>query len=148
MRDIAGQLDIQAPSIYSHYPSKEALLQAALRPLLDGLEEVVAAAPPPESSLAERRSWLREYQTLIRRERLAARLLSQDPGVFEHAGLRETLDNWNNQLLAKLTSYGLSPLQGWAVLGAMIVPLLNDSAVAQYDAEIVLDDVERLLAVA
>jgi hypothetical protein len=71
---------------------------------------------------------------------------AQDPGVLEHGGLREALNNWNDQLIARLTSLGLSPLQGIAVLGAMIVPLLNDSASAQYDAEVVLDDLEVLLA--
>lgn len=41
MRDLALELDMQAPSLYSHFPSKEALLGAVCHPYQEALQRMV-----------------------------------------------------------------------------------------------------------
>ena len=42
MRDLAAEIGVQAPSIYSHFPSKAQLLMACLAPRMDEVDELLA----------------------------------------------------------------------------------------------------------
>lgn len=78
MRDLAGHLGIQAPTLYSHYRSKEELLVAALDPLLADLDLLL---DEPEPSAADLPEWLRRYQTCLLNHREAAKLAAGDLAV-------------------------------------------------------------------
>lgn len=78
LREIAGRVGMQAPSLYSYFPSKAAILDALFADGYHALDDhlaAVAAALPPEASARQRladllRAWIRFCQADPARYRL------------------------------------------------------------------------------
>lgn len=106
MRDLARELGIQAPSLYSHYPSKDALLEATIAPLMDAVDKLLAEAPTEPVSDEERRRWLAAYVRLIVHERVALRIAVTDRTVAGRPQLGERLRDQSMRLRRLLTAFG------------------------------------------
>src|ERR1700748_3518156 len=65
MRDLASALGIQAPSIYSHFKSKDALLAAIVDPFIEAMNDCLDGLPPGTVSPQDRRAWLTQALTLL-----------------------------------------------------------------------------------
>lgn len=78
MRELAKALGIQAPSIYSHVPSKEALINLCIDPYLKALHDSVIGA-------ATLRAFVREYLAVLGNHQSSAAILHQDPMLRDDA---------------------------------------------------------------
>lgn len=123
MRDLARELGIQAPSLYSHFPSKDALLAATIAPLLDAVDQLQTAAPGPGSTGAQKRAWLREYLALCVHEAPAQRLAATDRSVLSRPDIGERLRNQNARMIEILRSFGArDEVAAEEVLGLLLWP--------------------------
>lgn len=75
MRDLAKELNIQAPSIYSHFPSKGAVVSAILKPYVAECREIVSGDFPSESLPG----FYRRYADVCARHVYAMRIAHYDP---------------------------------------------------------------------
>jgi len=100
LRDVAEAVDLRIPSLYNHFPSKEALyhavLERGLRPVLDVLSRMLEGDEPPRSEdiiaqamalLGERPKLPRliQHETLTGGERLTEMLRKWIEPVFSLA---------------------------------------------------------------
>lgn len=129
MRELAKQLQMQPASLYSHFPSKDHLLAAALGPLLDELDRVL----PPAADAGHRASdpcddvqdWLASYHQVLLNHATAARILGADLAVGEHPQLGGRLREQNRRARARLLRCGIPDEHAAAaILGALWWPLL------------------------
>jgi AcrR family transcriptional regulator len=124
MRDLGQALNMQAPSIYSHFPSKQALLLATLAPLLDGLDDVFRALPDAPVSVEQRRDWLRSWIHVLVTYRLASRVAMYDRAVMVSTGLQPRMWNMHERLLEALASFGVTDgTLANAVIGGIARPI-------------------------
>ena len=126
MRDLAKELNIQAPSIYSHFPSKEALLVATVVPMFDELDAVIAQRPTEQPvSLAAQRDWIARYMDFLRREWLASRFTPSDREVLRHPELRARLLRCHQGIRDVLRSFGVDDdMAATGIVGFLCWPLL------------------------
>ena len=75
MRDLAKELHMQAPSIYSHFPSQGALIEAVCSPYTNGVGRLLDV---PRSSLP---AFLEDWRRVIQFNLYAARIVHCDPAV-------------------------------------------------------------------
>ncbi|GAA2086338.1 TetR/AcrR family transcriptional regulator [Kitasatospora saccharophila] len=76
LRDIARRADVALPTLYRHFPTREALLDALLREGFDALADRAAAleaSDPPEGALV---AWLRDCVALAREYRGVTELMA------------------------------------------------------------------------
>lgn len=149
MRDLAKELDIQAPSIYSHFVSKDALLVATVLPFVDELDAVLAQRPTSDASdPAAQRAWIGAYVDFLRRNWMAVRFMTNDQGVLQHRDLRPLLTKQHEQLRDVLRSFGVQdPEAAAGIIGFLAWPTMV-SAVdveATYGNPRFLDEVCRLI---
>ena len=125
MRDLARELGIQAPSLYSHYPSKDALLEATVAPLLDAVDKLLAEVPAEPVGEDEARAWLASYVRLIVQERVALRIAVTDRTVAGRPHLGERLRQQSVSLRQAMTRFGASDeMIGVSVTGYLCWPSL------------------------
>src|SRR4051794_27377784 len=124
MRDLAADLRMQAPSLYSHFPSKAELLQACLEPLMQQADALLAKAPPVPVSDAQVLQWLTAYIKNNAQHRAAATLLMTDQAV--RAELSSRVMQQSRRLSAMLELFG-SPdrLTTVSLLGAICLPVVQ-----------------------
>jgi AcrR family transcriptional regulator len=109
MRDLAKELHIQAPSIYSHFESKDALLVATVLPYLDDLDAVLKQRPTENTFDPDvQRAWIEAYVDYLRRDWVAVRFMLNDQGVQQHPDLRPLLVAQHRQLRDVLHSFGVT----------------------------------------
>lgn len=113
MRSIASQLGIRAPSLYKHFPDKEAieveLMATGFAELGDALETAVAGSSQPVADVAAAyRSWALEHPHLYRL--LTNRPLPRDrlPAGVEARAARPLLDAVGGNLAAARAVWGLA----------------------------------------
>ncbi|MFB7948103.1 TetR/AcrR family transcriptional regulator [Kitasatospora phosalacinea] len=85
LRDIARRADVGLPTLYRHFPTREALLDALLRASFDELAERAVgleASDPPEDALV---TWLRECVAVAREYRGVTELMAAAIGDAESA---------------------------------------------------------------
>lgn len=88
LRDLARRADVSLPTLYRHFPTREALLDALLRSRFDDLADQAAEferASSPEDALV---SWLRECVAVAREYRGVTELMAaaiEDTGSALHA---------------------------------------------------------------
>ncbi|MEU3497488.1 TetR/AcrR family transcriptional regulator [Kitasatospora cineracea] len=88
LRDIARRADVALPTLYRHFPTREALLDALLRESFDGLAQravALEASDPPEDALV---TWLRDCVAVAREYRGVTELMAaaiEDTGSALHA---------------------------------------------------------------
>jgi AcrR family transcriptional regulator len=152
MRDLGHALNMQAPSIYSHFPSKESLLLSTLAPLLDGLDEVFASVPSTPASADERRAWLHRWVGVLINHRLASRVAMYDRAVMGNAVLQPRMWNMHVRLLEALGAFGVTEhVLANAVIGGVAVPIHADpldAELGELTVERAVDLAERLIAAA
>ncbi|MGW4697724.1 TetR/AcrR family transcriptional regulator [Kitasatospora cineracea] len=108
LRDIARRADVALPTLYRHFPTREALLDALLRESFDGLAERAAAleaSDPPEDALV---TWLRDCVTVAREYRGVTELMAaaiEDTGSALHASC-VTMRAAGTRLLARAQAAG------------------------------------------
>lgn len=152
MRDLGQALNMQAPSIYSHFPSKESLLLSTLAPLLDSLDEVFAAVPPAPATDGQRREWLARWVGVLIQHRRASRVAMYDRAVMGNAALQPRMWNMHVRLLDALGAFGVTEhVLANAVIGGVSLPIHAeglDTDPAELTAERAVDLAERLIAAA
>jgi len=79
LRQIAQQLDVTTAALFYHFPAKGDLLMELVRPLIDGIEEILAL--PDEEPPTQ---LLDMYLELVIREHKVANLLATDPAASSH----------------------------------------------------------------
>jgi AcrR family transcriptional regulator len=88
LRDIARRADVSLPTLYRHFPSREALLDVLLRESFDGLAAravELEASDSPEDALV---TWLRDCVAVAREYRGVTELMAAaigDTGSALHA---------------------------------------------------------------
>jgi AcrR family transcriptional regulator len=101
MRDIAEALQIQAPSLYSHFASKAVLVEACIEPYVEAALSVDGAAAP--------RDFVAGYAAVLSTHRDGARIVHLDPSLRTGRRAREI----DESLGAVLTRFGAPrPLVG------------------------------------
>lgn len=152
MRDLGQALNMQAPSIYSHFPSKESLLLSTLAPLLDGLDEVFADIPAEPVSADERRDWLYRWVGVLITHRLASRVAMYDRAVMGNPVLQPRMWNMHLRLIEALGAFGVTEhVLANAVIGGVSLPIHAeglDTELGEVTADRVVDLAERLIAAA
>lgn len=131
MREVARRAEVGIGTLYRHFPSREALLEALLRESFDHLTAKAAALETAESSGAALVAWLREMVALTHRHRgvIAAMTAAiADPASALHASC-VTMRASGTQLLARAQAGGEARLDlDGADLFALVSALawLND----------------------
>ena len=124
VRDLAAELCIQAPSLYSHFPSKADLLLACIRPLMEGVDDLLAGAPPGPTSDTQVREWLISYIELNAQHAAAATIIMIDQGARAEPEVASRVGHQSRRLEALLERFG-SPdcTTTISVLGAICLPI-------------------------
>lgn len=152
MRDLGQALNMQAPSIYSHFPSKESLLLSTLAPLLDGLDEVFATVPSAPVSAQQRRDWLQRWIGVLIQHRLASRVAMYDRAVMGNPVLLPRMWNMHERLIEALGAFGVTEhALANAVIGGVSLPIHAeglDTELVELTVDRAVDLAERLIAAA
>lgn len=125
MRDLASALGIQAPSIYSHFESKDALLAAVVGPFLDSIRDLLDDFPADAVSPAERRAWLTAAVSVLAAHPRQLQLVAGDRSLARHATFGPQLHDIKTSLVARLLRSGAAdPDWAIAIVGSIVYPLL------------------------
>lgn len=117
MRDIAAELGLSPGAFYHHFPSKEAVLVAVCRPLVDGMERFAAEAEEtPDLGAAMVEPYL---DVLLAHGRLL-RLVVSDSAVSRVAAIGPPIREASETIQVALeTSTGADPLVVGCAIGAL-----------------------------
>jgi AcrR family transcriptional regulator len=124
MRDLAAEIGIQAPSLYSHFSSKTDLLEACLEPLMERADALLVQAPPVPVSDVQVLRWLTAYIRNNAQYPEAATILMTDQAA--RAELSSRVVQQSRRLGAMLEVFG-SPdrMTTVSILGAICLPVVN-----------------------
>lgn len=124
MRDLAAELEIKAPSLYSHFPSKTELLRACLQRLIEQTDALLAQAPPVPVSDGQVLQWLTAYIRNNAQHRDAATILMVDQAA--RAELSSSVVQQSRRVGAMLELFG-SPdrVTTVSILGAICLPVVG-----------------------
>lgn len=142
LRDLAARLDVTVAAIWHHYRTKDALLAAAIEPLLAAQEaEAVRAerwalrrqpdGQAPEADLPAARALLGGLLDVWLDQRSAFAFVSRDLSVLHHAEHRGRIDALHDRLRALLAELAAVPdsdlghILAAAALGALARPVTN-----------------------
>jgi len=124
LRQVADQLGIQAPSVYSLVTNKAALLELVLTPMLDAVDGLLTRVPVGGDVEAQRH-WLLTYRQLLETHQDAVRLTIGDLGINQHSRLAGRIKSHHIVLRAVLAGFGgADQTQTAAVIGLLIWPVL------------------------
>jgi len=153
MRQVADQLGIQAPSLYSHVTSKAALLELVLTPLMEDLDGQFRAVPigavPVGASQGGdlQRRWLLAYRRLLETHQDAVRLVAGDLTVNRHSPLAGRIGAQHALLAAILISFGAADAAHAAAVDGMLTwPVLWLSAPLRGPPQHAVDQALMVLA--
>jgi AcrR family transcriptional regulator len=128
MRDLAGALGIQAPSIYSHFKSKDALLAAVVGPFIEATSELLDRFPAGEVSPKDRRVWLTEVITLLAAHPRHLQIVAADRSLAHHPMFGPQLRDIRTRLTECLIKAGAADSdRAVAVIGAIVYSLMPPS---------------------
>jgi AcrR family transcriptional regulator len=126
MRDLAQELGIRAPSLYSHFPCKADLLVAVVTPVQDSFEELLDAAPDSPVTMSQRRAWLREMVEWSQQNGAMTRFIQYDPGVMHHPTLKGRADGLVKRLMDIIHSFEVSsPQLARSIVGYVLWPFTS-----------------------
>lgn len=121
MRDIARLLGLQNGSLYSHYRSKDELLEQALAPLLDGIDDLLRLDHPALKTT----DWLAAYASHLAAHIPAVRLAGADLAVARHTTVGQRLADSNARTRRLLMRHdNLTEAEAAARLGRLWWPLI------------------------
>ncbi len=146
MRDLARELGIRAPSIYSHFPSKEALLVSTVTPMLDQLDALLEQAPAAPVNKESRRAWLLRYLDFLSDNQVTVRFSMVDAGVQTHPDLKARLFGQHTKIRELLTTFGVrSERQTLSVEGMLCWPSFWHYRLTDTDKARIIDDIELII---
>lgn len=136
MRALAAELDVTVAAVWHHYKTKDALLLAVVKPVLDAmeaeLERISRWSTGVERDAAAARHILRGLLDVWLHHREAFAFVSRDLGVLHHPDHRIRFDRINSMLREQLAATaGLdapnprSQVLAAATLGALARPVIN-----------------------
>jgi AcrR family transcriptional regulator len=121
MRDIAQLLGLQNGSLYSHYRSKDELLEQALAPLLDGIDDLLRLDHPALKT----RDWLAAYASHLAAHVPAVKLAGADLAVARHTTVGQRLADSNARTRRLLMRHdSIDEAEAAARLGRLWWPLI------------------------
>ncbi len=88
VRLIADQLGVTTPALYYHYPSKEAILLAAVAPYFEDVTEMLTRCDGTQAP----RDLLRDYAEILNRHRGIARFIYRDLAASNQPGIKQVVD--------------------------------------------------------
>lgn len=127
MRRLAHRLGIRAPSLYKHFPHKEALEVSII---IDGFEEAAAAFEAAETQAAAARgverlqSFVDTYRAFARSHPHVYRLMTERP--LPRAQLPEGLEARTAAPLLRATGDPVRARAAWAFIHGLTLLELND----------------------
>ena len=127
MRRLAARLGMQAPSLYKHFPHKEALEVAII---VDGFEEAAAAfeaaetRTAPGSAVEALQSFVDTYRVFARSNPHVYRLMTERP--LPRAQLPEGLEARTAAPLLRATGDPVRARAAWAFIHGLTLLELND----------------------
>lgn len=118
MRDLALELNIQAPSLYSHFPSKEALLGGICDPYTRAMTRLLAAPPATLTGLLD------GWRDILNGHVDAVRIVHGDPAVRQ---LSVGKVGWlhDQQISALLERFGVPSAYWQPLIAAFRAPWSN-----------------------
>ncbi|MFI5915661.1 TetR/AcrR family transcriptional regulator [Dactylosporangium sp. NPDC051541] len=130
LREIAERVGITKPALYYHFASREELLRGLVQPLVDEMEELLAA----EESAHEEdpRRLLADYFDVTYRHRAITSMVMTDPSVLAHLNLAAEVDGWRRRLTRLM--YGPTPTIAQQVRATVAIGGLGDCTVLHLDA--------------
>jgi AcrR family transcriptional regulator len=121
MRDIADLLGLQNASLYSHYRSKDEILEHALAPLFDGINDLLRL----DHDTLNVRDWLAAYASHLAAHAPAARLAGADLAVARHSTVGQRLADSNHRTRQLLMRHQhIDEVEAAARLGRLWWPLI------------------------
>lgn len=84
LRQIADRLGFTRAALYYHYEAKDDLLREVISPLLDRVEDLLAASPAPISSARQRSALLASFMHILLEHRGIVELMGNDRAVLAH----------------------------------------------------------------
>jgi AcrR family transcriptional regulator len=136
MRDLAKALGIQAPSIYSHFESKDALLAAIVGPFIEAMRDLLDGFPAGSVSPSDRRAWLTEAITLLAAHPRQLHLVTGDRSLAQHPMFGPQLRDIRSLLIERLIRAGaVDSDRAVAIIGAIVYSLLPRSESADLEPE-------------
>jgi AcrR family transcriptional regulator len=117
MRDIAAALGLSPGAFYHHFPSKESVLLAVCRPLVDGM---VRFAEEAQSSPDVGPAMLEPYLDVLLEHGRLLRLVASDTGVFRVEEIGPPIRHAADTITAALeTSTGADRILVACAMGAL-----------------------------
>lgn len=120
VREIADAADLTVPAIYHHFAGKQALLDAILAPVLDGMDEVL---PIARQRPVDRAALLADVVDVLTREGPPVERLLADPSVFSLPAVGGRVRAQTDRLTDLLSPPDASP-RTRVLVGAAVAALL------------------------
>jgi AcrR family transcriptional regulator len=126
MRTLADELGIQAPSLYSHFPSKDAMLLAVVEPFLAEVDEQLDRIPPAPVTATARRQWLTDAVDLLRSHPQQLQLVTNDRTLALHPTIGPQLARIRERMVECFCRFGIKE-EDWSigVTGAIVFAILT-----------------------
>ena len=135
MRDLAQALGMQAPSLYSHFASKDAMLVAVIGPFVERIHTLLEAIPEAPVPAEERRAWLAQAVELLADNWQQLQLVSTDRTLALHPILGPQLVAIRQGMIDCFTRFGVAdPRWAIGVTGAIIYAVLPRTEPIDVDA--------------
>jgi|SRR6185312_2805835 len=140
LQDIAAELGITKPALYYHFPSREALLESLVQPLVDDMTSFIEERETPP--VPSPRQLLEDYFDLLQRNREILAMLVRDMSTLSALDLTARFFEWRHRLTALMI--GIEAPLDVIVRAVVAIGGLSDCAV---DLEDIPMDVMKPAAV-
>ena len=127
MRDIAANLDVTTAALYYHFENKDDLLMAAVTPVLEDLEGLLAENKRTPRTKVGQKRFLSAYAEAMLRHQKEMRLINRDPAVATHPAIGPRLQRIEREVSAHLSSRKGARARALSVaaVGAVLLPILT-----------------------
>lgn len=129
LQDIAQEIGITKPALYYYFPSREALLQSLVQPLVDDMTSFILEREKPPIPSA--RQLLADYFDLLHRNREILGMLVRDLSTLSALDLTAAAFAWRHRLMALIL--GPTPTLDAQVRAVVAIGGLSDCAVDLVD---------------
>ncbi|GIJ50414.1 TetR family transcriptional regulator [Virgisporangium aliadipatigenens] len=118
LREIAERVGITKPALYYHFASREELVRSLVRPLIDDVEAMLAAADAESGP----RALLGAYFDVTYRNRHITQMIMRDLSVLALVDLTTAVATWRGRLVELLIGKDPTLAQqarAWMAIGGM-----------------------------
>lgn len=127
LQDIAARLQITKPALYYHFSSRDDLVRSIVRPMVDDLEEFLAAA----GGSADTRQMLEDYFDVLWAHRVVLGIIVRDLATMGQLELGEWMIDWRRQLIGLLA--GSKPSAAQMIRATVALGGLSDCTIEYAD---------------